>query len=77
MHIMQLVFLGSFFVFFFIFSIHMLCRPCLSLDHVFANHNKRRHVWNSAWGVSFYKGSVDWGPKGAAGLSVRLVRSVN
>jgi len=32
---------------------------------------------NNAWGVSFYKGSVSDGPKGTAGLSVRLVRSAN
>jgi hypothetical protein len=30
---------------------------------------------NSAWGVSFYKGSVSPGPKDTAGLSVRLVRN--
>jgi hypothetical protein len=30
---------------------------------------------NDAWGVSFYKGSVSDGPKGTAGLSVRLVRT--
>lgn len=55
-------------------------------DVPYVNNIISSHYWssttssddpNSAWGVSFYKGGVDWGPKGAAGLSVRLVRSVN